>query len=88
MVVSTLNGEMKQSPTAKSVPLDNNKAPSIPLFRVVRLETYGDCDQKNPNSGQNRKTLDKNVLTCLVKRSLEERKLFSKMAQECQEVGN
>jgi uncharacterized protein YdcH (DUF465 family) len=80
------NEEMKQRAIAKSVPLDNYKALSIRLFRFIRLETYCSLDDKIQNSGQNRKTFDKNVLRHLDKRYLEERTLLSKMAQECQEV--
>jgi inorganic triphosphatase YgiF len=70
---------MKQSQSAKSVPLGIYKALLIRLFRFIRMETYRSFDDKVQNSGQNRKTFDKNVLTRLDKRFLKGKTYFRKL---------
>jgi hypothetical protein len=50
------------------------------------LNTYGTRDDKNRNSGQNRKTFDKNVLRLLDKRYLRRGYYFRKrhkIARRC-----
>jgi hypothetical protein len=63
------------------VPLGNYEALSIQLLRFIWLETYCSYDDKIQNSGQNRKTFDKNVLRCLDNRYLDQRMVLSKIAQ-------
>jgi hypothetical protein len=64
------------------------KLHEIDYLGFIRLEIQGGPEDKKLNSGQNRKTFDKNVFEASINSIWEARKSLWKIGKHCQRVDN